>query len=262
MLLNADLNSIAHINMLCNDYGLDTISTLACIAFAMEAYEKGMLTANDLDDMDLTWNAAAIVAWFTRSRTARASATGWPKGCGSPPSAWAGSSGVYPPRQGHGAPVPRPARFVSMAVNYATANGGGCHMEAITYYEGYGVEVPGLVFRPGTDQWQARLQSEDSGRMAVRYQNYQSVYNPLGLCKFIIKGLTGPDETAALVNHALGWNWSSDDVFRTGERIFNLKRLINLRYGITAADDVLPIASPSSRVPAAAQQVCCRTCRG
>ena len=130
--------------------------------------------------------------------------------------------------------------YKRQAVNYATANRGGCHMEAITYYEGYGVEVPGLVFRPGADQWQARLQSEDSGRLAVRYQDYQSVYNPLGLCKFIIKGLTGPADTAALVNHALGWHWTPDDVFRTGERIFNLKRLINLRYGITAADDVLP----------------------
>ena len=88
MLLNADLNSIAHINMLCNDYGLDTISTSASIAFAMEAYEKGMLTADDVDGLDLTWgNAAAIVTCVHRLRTVRALATGLPMGCGSPPSA-------------------------------------------------------------------------------------------------------------------------------------------------------------------------------
>ena len=242
MLLNADINSIAHINMLCNDYGLDTISTSACIAFAMEAYEKGMLTAEDFDGLDLTWgNVAAIVAcvhkiahregignWLADGVRIAAERFG--------PAAQEFTLHV----KGLELPYHDPRAFVSMAVNYATANRGGCHMEAITYYEGYGVEVPGLVFRPGADQWQARLQSEGSGHLAVRYQDYQSVYNPLGLCKFIIKGLTGPDDTAALVNYTLGWNWSSDDVFRTGERIFNLKRLINLRYGITAADDVLP----------------------
>ena len=76
--------------------------------------------------------------------------------------------------------------------------------------------------------------------MAVHYQNFMSAYNPLGLCKFIIKGLAGPQIAADLVNNALGWQWTPDDVFLTGERIFNLKRLINGRYGITAADDTLP----------------------
>lgn len=45
---------------------------------------------------------------------------------------------------------------------------------------------------------------------------------------------------AELVNRALGWGWTGEDVMLTGERIFNLKRLINGAYGVTAADDVLP----------------------
>jgi len=137
-------------------------------------------------------------------------------------------------------PYHDPRAFVSMAPNYATANRGACHMESISYWEGYGVETPGLVFRPGADHWLARLDNNDSGRMAVHYQNFMSAYNPLGLCKFIIKGLAGPQIVVDLVNNALGWQWQADDVFLTGERIFNLKRLINGRYGITAADDVLP----------------------
>jgi aldehyde:ferredoxin oxidoreductase len=97
-----------------------------------------------------------------------------------------------------------------------------------------------VVFRPGADHWQARLDSHGSGAMAARYQDFQSVYNPLGLCKFIERGLIGPAELAEMVNRALGWDWSAEDVMRTGERIFNLKRLINAAYGVTAADDVLP----------------------
>jgi aldehyde:ferredoxin oxidoreductase len=242
LLLNADLDSIAHINMLCNDYGLDTISTSGCIAFAIEAVESGLLSRADLDGLDLTWgNAAAIVACVHK--------IGQRKGVGD---FLAEGMRIMAARLGPASqpsalhvkglemPYHDPRAFVSMAVNYATANRGACHMEAMTYYEGYGIEIPGMVFRPGADQWQARLQSEGSGVMAARYQNFQSVYNPLGLCKFIERGPIGPAQLAELVNQALGWGWKAADVLLTGERIFNLKRLINMRYGVSAADDVLP----------------------
>ena len=63
MLLNSDLNSIAHINMLCNDYGIDTISTSASIACAFEAAERGLLSDAEQDGLDLSWgNAETIVA--------------------------------------------------------------------------------------------------------------------------------------------------------------------------------------------------------
>jgi aldehyde:ferredoxin oxidoreductase len=67
-----------------------------------------------------------------------------------------------------------------------------------------------------------------------------SVYNPLGLCKFIAKGLVGPERVAQIVNSALGWNWTHEDVLTAGDRLFQLKRLINLRLGITSEDDTLP----------------------
>ena len=46
----------------------------------------------------------------------------------------------------------------------------------------------------------------------VDFQNYLSVYNPLGLCKFIVKGKVGPQHVADLVNMAMGWEWTLDDV--------------------------------------------------
>ncbi len=244
MLLNDDLNSIAHINMLCNDYGLDTISTSASIAFAIESVEKGLLDAAkfSLEGLDLRWgNAAAAVdlvhqiahrqglgAFLADGVRAMAAQLG--------PDAEPLALHV----KGMELPYHDPRAFASMAVNYATANRGACHMEAISYWEGYGIEVPGLVFHPSVDHSHDRLSSHEAGRMAAHYQNFQSVFNPLGLCKFIIKGLAGPQMVAGLVNAALGWDWSAADVFAVGERIFNLKRLINLRLGVTAADDTLP----------------------
>ena len=74
----------------------------------------------------------------------------------------------------------------------------------------------------------------------MSFQNYMTTYNPLGLCKFIAKGSFTPAQTAELVNKALGWNWTGQDVLDAGARLFNFKRLINNRLGITAKDDVLP----------------------
>jgi aldehyde:ferredoxin oxidoreductase len=82
--------------------------------------------------------------------------------------------------------------------------------------------------------------SAGKGQVTVDFQNYMSVYNPLGICKFIAKGKIEPQHIADLVNAAAGWDWTAGDVLRTGERLFNLKRLINLRLGVTAADDTLP----------------------
>ena len=67
-----------------------------------------------------------------------------------------------------------------------------------------------------------------------------STYNPLGLCKFITKGSYTPAQTAELVNKAMGWNWSGADLLETGAKLFNLKRLINVKLGVSRKDDVLP----------------------
>jgi len=133
-------------------------------------------------------------------------------------------------------PMHDPRAFLDMAVNYATANRGGCHLEGLTYWRGYGLEW---------EEWgQAgehdRLDSAGKAQVVYDFQNYLSVYNPLGLCKFIVKGLTGPETVVEWLNLAMGWDWDPDDLIRTGERLFNLKRMINVRLGITRADDTLP----------------------
>jgi aldehyde:ferredoxin oxidoreductase len=86
-----------------------------------------------------------------------------------------------------------------------------------------------------------------------------TTYNPLGLCKFIIKGSFTPAQTAELVNTALGWKWTGQDVLDAGARLFNFKRLINNRLGITAKDDVLPIRPPPNHARLARRRACCLT---
>ena len=54
-MLNEDMDAAVHADYLCNEYGLDTISTGAVIAFAMDCYEKGIISKEDANDLDLTW---------------------------------------------------------------------------------------------------------------------------------------------------------------------------------------------------------------
>jgi len=233
-----DLNAIARMNDLCNRYGLDTISTSAALAFAMEAYEKGLLSREEAGGLDLTWgNAPAMIEAV--SQIARREGIGEILADG----VRAAAARLGPEAEafavhvkGMEMPYHDPRAFVSMAPSYATAVRGACHLEGLSYWAGYGVRWPGW-YEPETYD---PHDSTGQGKVAVDFQNYVGVYNPLGLCKFIIKATITPGNIAELVNAALGWDWTAADVIETGERLFNLKRLINLRLGVTAADDTLP----------------------
>ena len=235
-----DLNAISWMNDLCNRYGLDTISTSSVLAFAMEAYEKGLISREQTAGLDLTWGNAdamigAIHAIARREGIGELLADG----------VRAAAQRIGPESEafaihvkGLEAPYHDPRAFVDMAANYATAVRGACHLESLSYWLGYGVryDVYGWYNPEDYDPHD----SVGKGQVAVDFQNYMAVYNPLGLCKFIAKGKVEPQHIADLVNAALGWNWTAQDLLLTGERLCNLKRLINLRLGITRADDTLP----------------------
>ena len=234
-----DIEAVILANSLCNRYGLDTISASSVIAFGMEAFERGIIGTEETGGLALTFgNADAMVAMVekialrqdigdTLAEGVRAAAEKLGNG--------AADFAVHV--KGMEVPYHDPRAFTSMAVNYATANRGACHLESLSYWNGYGVPLPGLGY---TDIVPAHESTPAQAKLAYDYQNYVSVYNPLGLCKFIVKGHLGPETIVKFLRDALGWEWDTADLLTVGERLFQLKRLINRRYGISAADDVLP----------------------
>jgi aldehyde:ferredoxin oxidoreductase len=238
-----DLNAVSAMNDWCNRYGLDTISTSGVIAWAFEAYEKGALTKEDVG-LDLQWGDAHAIIEMIHMIGKR-------EGIGD---LLAEGSREAARRVGKGTdkfaihvkgmelPYHDPRGFVAMAANYATASRGACHLESLSYWRGVGLVWPGWE-DSDPQGWidQKRFDSTIGAETAVSFQNYMTTYNPLGLCKFITKGAFTPVQTAELVNKALGWNWTGQDVLDAGARLFNFKRLINNRLGITVKDDVLPI---------------------
>jgi len=134
-------------------------------------------------------------------------------------------------------PMHDPRAYVCMAANYATANRGACHLEGMCHWRGAsGLRLEG-VWTPEPYDSHA---SPGQGKMAAIWQNYLALFNPLGLCKFVIRGPVDPQQVCDWMRMALGWEISPAELLQAGERIFNLKRLINMRLGVSAQDDTLP----------------------
>lgn len=233
-----DLEALTYVNDLCNRYGLDTISASSVIAFAMEAFEAGLLTEEDTAGLPLRWGDPEAVIELIH-RIARRQDVGdlLADGVRAAAAQLGGDSEDFAIHvKGMEVPYHDPRAFVSMAANYATSNRGACHLESLSYWNGVGIPFPDLGYPEPLPPHDATY----GAGLTFTFQNYLAVYNPLGLCKFIAKGQVGPAMVAELVNQAMGWDWTAGDVLRMGEKLFNLKRLINLRLGVTRTDDTLP----------------------
>jgi aldehyde:ferredoxin oxidoreductase len=123
-----------------------------------------------------------------------------------------------------------------MALNYATAVRGACHLEGLTYFLDRGIPAADLGYTTPENPHV----SEGKPPIVVDMQNYMSVFNPLGMCKFLFIGRVGPKKVSEWLHLVCDWNLSQDDVMLTGERLFNLKRLYNAKLGISRKDDILP----------------------
>lgn len=239
MCLVDDLASIIRANDVCNRLGLDTISVGAAVAAAMEAAERGLLHPDAAQGLDLTWGNGETLVALTGQIGLREGLGTW---LGEGVRAFcrrlgAEASDIDVTSKGLELPMHDPRAYVCMAANYATANRGACHLEAMAHWRGAaGLRLDG-VWTP--EPYDAH-NSEEQGKMAAVWQNYLALFNPLGLCKFVIRGHVGPDDLSEWIRLTARWEISPAELMRIGERIFNLKRLINTRLGVVGRDDTLP----------------------
>jgi aldehyde:ferredoxin oxidoreductase len=234
-----DLEAISYANELCNRFGIDTISTGGAIAFAMEAYEKGIIRGKDIDGLDLTWgNADAMVEAVRRIGT-HEGRLGILLGEGVRSAALrigmnAEEFAVHV--KGLELPAHDPRCFGSLAVGYATSNRGACHLQAYSHpLEGW-ITLPGLGYEKSLDPHE----DEGKGEMVATLQNLMCMFDALKLCKFSLFGGLRVHHMVEFFPLVCGLNIDLQEFMRTGERIFTLKRLFNCRRGIGRKDDFLP----------------------
>ena len=240
MVENYDLPALIQANKLCDEMGLDTISMGVTLAFAMECYEKGFLSEQDTGGIALRFGDADVIHRLIRD-TARRQGFGELLSQGSERMAARLDPKtiefLYTVRKlelpGHSARV-----LKGMSIGYATGTRGGSHHDTRPTLQ-YGNE-------------QDNVHPEGQPEYAVRMQNFTALGDSLTQCRFVSErgfGMTIKETYAEMISAVTGWDLSTEDVERIGERICNLERAFNVREGISREDDMLPRRVMEEPVP-------------
>lgn len=237
-LLIDDLESILLANAICNDYGVDTIGASAVIAMIVEAYDRGIVTSQDLDGIKAQWgDGEAMIELLYK--LVKGEGIGEIMANGSEAlSQWLGpiAEEFTFSVKGLDFAYHDPRAWMSHGLSYATSNRGACHLEGMAHSIEWGTPLREYGY-VDVDRWSF----EDKGRMVAINQNFMAIFNALGLCKFIfLGGNVSPTVATNWTNLVMGWNFTVEEFMLVGERIYNLKRLFNNRLGVTRKDDKLP----------------------
>ena len=244
----SDINAITKANYLCNELGLDTISTGSTIAFAMECFEKGILTKEQTGGLEIAFGDGDMVVALVE-KIAKREGIGDLLANGT--RAVAGKLGQGSEKFAmhvKGLELPaydsRAAKITGLG--YVTANRGGDHMTG--YIQGPTfIDIPFLIVDDSSirDPFQA---NPEEAHVLVDMENALTVLDAFGGCKFM--GMLLPaDELIDLYERATGLSMTTEDFRKAGERIYNLTRLACVREGATRDDDVLPARLMTQPLP-------------
>jgi aldehyde:ferredoxin oxidoreductase len=241
---NENIEAAVQATYLCNEYGIDTISTGSMIAFAMECFEKGILKYEEAEDLDLSWGNAYILPELVKMIALRKGvghilAEGVKEAC---KKIGHGSCEFAIHGKGLEAPMHDPRSGKALAVTYATANRGMCHchpLEGMAYDNfkiDWGMAKYGVPDPKSVDRWD----ESGKGNIVRVLQDGLIACDILGTCKmFPYCGLT-LDHYSEMLSAFTGWDVSGEELLRIGERVINLQRMFNVRHGFSRKDDILP----------------------
>jgi aldehyde:ferredoxin oxidoreductase len=241
-----DLKAIAMGNQLCGAYGIDTISTGTTIAFAMECFEKGILSARDTDGIKLTFgNAEAMLQMVEKIGKRDGFGDLLAEGVKAAAEKIGGDAPKYAMQvKGQPLPLHEPRGKAGIALAYAVSPTGADHLEhphdpIFTTEAGLKPILPLGIFEPIP----ALDLSSKKVRMFVYLQNLLNMFNSVGLCFLTSAPFGGPlslNTIVEYVNTVTGWDTSLWEVMKVGERHSAMARIFNLREGFSSKEDSLP----------------------
>jgi aldehyde:ferredoxin oxidoreductase len=246
-ILNADLDSILAANQLCDDLGLDTISAGRAISFAMELWDRSLLTAEDTGGLALEWGDMEVTLRLVRMMAYREGFGGLL------------AEGVRRAAASIGRDTEQYAMHVkgmeiaaqdgraqkSMGLAHVTSSRGADHLKAFPTIDetGYPDEARRRYGEAYLPQMADPLAIEHKPLLVRDGEDLGAVADSVGLCKsggtHVLAEIYWADIAAAL-EAATGMEMPAERLKRIGERIYNLQRCYNARHGITRADDRLP----------------------
>ncbi len=236
--MNEDLDSIFYLNELLNRAGMDTISAGATAAFAVECYEKGILTKEDTGGLELKWgNTEAIVALIRKMVDREGIGDLLADGTKIAAQKIGKGSEAYTVHAGGQEPAMHDGRCdPGFNVHYSLEPTPGRHtLGAHLYYEMFqlwkrvkGIPKPAPLF---TKNSKFKVDGEKA-RMAAACSKFMSLANGAGMCMFGLFIGAKRVPTFDWLNAASGWNRMPEDYMAVGERIQTLKQAFNVKHGI------------------------------
>jgi aldehyde:ferredoxin oxidoreductase len=248
---NTDLGDICLANQLCNMYGLDTISCGATIAWAMECYEKGILTNKDTDGLELKYGKGENFDLLINKIARKEPGIGALLAEGSAAAAkqiGSAAEDLVVACKGQEWPAHMVQFKPNLAVNYAVNPFGADHQSS---------EHDPALMAPDDDQnwiWPNMLDTfekcdeygildSNKAKFAFVTQKFYSMMDTLCLCQFAwgpAWQLYGPQDLVEFCKYGIGWDTSIQELQEIGERRIVMMRLFNAKLGLDRKDDILP----------------------
>ncbi len=217
-----DLDALTFAGFMMNEHGMDPISFGVTLAAAMELYEMGVLTQQQTDGVELRFGSAEALVVMSE-KTGKHEGFGRELGLGSkrlcekyghPELAMVSKGQEFAGYDGRA--------LQGMGLGYATSNRGACHLRHDTF-----------------EQDMSDAGTKGKALACRSSQDFVAMVDSTGLCLFTT-GVWEYEQFADMIDASCDGNWDEEKLRRTGERIWNLERLFNLRAGLTRADDSLP----------------------
>ena len=242
--LNDNIESIIKANEICDRYGLDTVSTGSAIAFAIECYDKGIITREYTDGIELTWgNHEAIIELTEKIAKREGFGDVLADGVKKAAEKIGGGAEEYAIHvQGQELPMHHPKKTPGYATTYKIDPTPGRHTQGgAANVEGFppeGMELP---------EMKAHTYS-GKGEIHKKMSNFIHAVNCAGLCLF---GITCIDVNSIpkFIHSVVGWECTMDELIEIGERVANIRHAFNLREGLKPLEFKIP-----KRVIAKSQQ--------
>jgi aldehyde:ferredoxin oxidoreductase len=236
-----DLEALQYVTMLCNEEGIDPISFGATLGAVMELYEMGVLSKEQLG-IEAPFGSAEALA-FLAEETIYSRGFGKEIGQGSKRlTAKYGHPDLSMTSKGQEFPAYDGRAIQGIGLAYATSNRGGCHLRGYTIAS----EVLGIPVK--TDP----LEHEGKPELVKAFQDATAAFDSSGLCVFTTFAW-GLADLAAQLQAACGEQYTTEELEKIGERIWNMEREFNNAAGFTKADDSLPkrlLTEPAKTGPA------------
>jgi aldehyde:ferredoxin oxidoreductase len=233
--LNNNLESIIKAGDICDRSGIDTISAAAAIAFAIECYERGLITKSDTDGIEMTWGNHKAIVTMTEKLVKR-------EGFGA---VLADGVKLAAQRIGKGTEQyaihiggqELPAHDPKQSFNYATSY----RLDPTPGRHFVGSELSDGPSHPAGLLPEFDLKSF-SGRGEARRigSNFHQAVVCAGMCIFVYWAFPNVDPITDFMRVITGWDVTKEELVETGERISNLRQAFNIREGLNSLEFKVP----------------------